>query len=228
MHTKWHAMRFRAFPIFRFCYSCETVSYLPLIFAAIFAPLIRFLFLLFFIFCAVHSLTLFLPFIFFLLLVLSSFLFLSFPVFFCFSVFFFAAFSFKLALKQFYDTISTKQINSLVTTTDCPLPWLPASLLDVPCTSSLSYAHSQWQRAFFLMRTAFIIRPVAHCRQPKQKHKNMINKCNTLHKKRAATRRRRRGAGKTTRYNAKDAHRMQQQSRCPQKGDETPLAKWLV
>lgn len=68
---------------------------------------------------SVSSLIFFLP---LLLLQYSSFL-----------LFFFVAFSFKLALKQFYDTISTQQINSLATTTDgdplSPSPFLILLLL---------------------------------------------------------------------------------------------------
>lgn len=67
-----------------------------------------------------------------------------------------SAFLFKLALKQFYDTISTKQINSLVTILHSSSPPLQAS--------------NGSSRAFSLMRTAFIIRPVAHRQRPKQKH----------------------------------------------------------
>lgn len=117
-------MRFSAFPLFRFPQLC-TASYLHLIFAAIFAPLIRSFLL--------STLTLFLL-RYLTLSPLSSFFFLCYCcnilLFFCF---FFVAFSFKLALKQFYDTISTQQINSLATTTDgdplSPSPFLILLLL---------------------------------------------------------------------------------------------------
>lgn len=117
-------MRFSAFPLFRFPQLC-TASYLHLIFTAIFAPLIRSFLL--------STLTLFLL-RYLTLSPLSSFFFLFYCcnilLFFCF---FFVAFSFKLALKQFYDTISTQQINSLATTTDgdplSPSPFLILLLL---------------------------------------------------------------------------------------------------
>lgn len=147
--------------LFRFSafHNCGAAAYLHLIFAAIFAPLIRSFLL--------STLTLFLlrfpP--------LSSFFSHCYCNLLSYLLFSFVAFSFKLALKQFYDTISTQQINSLVTTTDgdpSPFPYSPSSLPSLPpllddfvCPSF--HSPSQWQRAFFLMRTAFIIRPVARC-----------------------------------------------------------------
>lgn len=119
--------------LFRFSafHNCgAAAAYLHLIFAAIFAPLIRSFLL--------STLTLFLL----RFLPLSSFFSHCCCNLLRFLLFSFVAFSFKLALKQFYDTISTQQINSLVTTTDgdpFPLSLFPSFFYFSSLTSASSW-----------------------------------------------------------------------------------------